>query len=98
MALVAELGVQLGAGRPGRERVAARAANRRDVVVGMDVSLHHELQSKVGGLSVCLETRVNSNVSRTSEPDRPQAPDGALAISARNWSLVLNDPRRSVSI
>jgi hypothetical protein len=72
MALVAELGVQLGAGRPGRERVAARAANRRDVVVGMDVSLHHELQGKVGGLTVCLETRVNSNVRH----DR-HAPDGS---------------------
>src|SRR4029077_6004536 len=57
MALVAELRGELGAGRTGREGVAARTTNRGDVVVGVDVSLHRELQSNVGGLTVCLETR-----------------------------------------
>src|SRR5512143_449788 len=40
MALVAELGGELGLRRAGGERVAARAANRRLDVLGMDVGLH----------------------------------------------------------
>src|ERR1035441_9359553 len=56
MALVAELEVDFGLGRPGGERVAARAAHRGLGVVGVDVSLHGI--SRSGSVSASTDGRI----------------------------------------
>src|SRR6266487_3908517 len=81
MTLGAQLDSQLGHGRTGRERVAARALDGALDVIGVDVSFHRCLN--------LLATRPDWGREEGAGA-RPYEPGvGALAISARNSSLLL---------
>ena len=88
VALAAELDVQLAAlGRAGGEGVAARAA----------APWRRRTSGWMSAFMVDLRGSYRGRCSATGSGRRPATPDGCLAISARNSSLVLNVFSRSIS-